>query len=165
MDLSPSSLQALVRAQARLRGWRERAAIKRGDRVYSVALDRTGAHLAVGGRDKIAIVYALDERARADGRGGGGGGPAVEMEVAIGSFIYTIDLTPDARRLAVGTVDSCVYVYAVLGSAAGPGASAGKLTATLAEDASSLGLAQSRAKTPQGSAARPVKTYVIIYIY
>ena len=111
--------------------WRERAAIKRGDRVYSVALDKTGAHLAVGGRDKIAIVYALE-----DGRHGRGGAaaPAVEMEVAIGSFIYTIDLTPDARRLAIGTVDSCVYVYAVLGSAAGPSASAGKLLHVLNHD-------------------------------
>ena len=36
----------------------------------------------------------------------------VKAEIMIGVFIYTVDITPDARRLAVGTVDNCVCVRA-----------------------------------------------------
>ena len=43
--------------------WSERARIRRGDRVYCVALDQTGAHVALGGRDKMACVYRLRDQA------------------------------------------------------------------------------------------------------
>jgi len=40
----------------------EVARVWRSDRVYSVALDETGSHVAIGGRDKMAGLYRLENR-------------------------------------------------------------------------------------------------------
>ena len=40
--------------------WAEVATLQRQDRVYSVSLSHAGDRVAVGGRDKMAVVYALD---------------------------------------------------------------------------------------------------------
>ena len=57
---------------------REIATLKRQDRVYSVSLSHAGDRVAVGGRDKMAVVYALsndtDYHAPAAGAGAAGAG-------------------------------------------------------------------------------------------
>ena len=39
--------------------WTEIATLKRQDRVYSVSLSHAGDRVAVGGRDKMAVVYSV----------------------------------------------------------------------------------------------------------
>ena len=44
--------------------------VQRSDRIYSIALDRSGAHVAIAGRDKMVGLYQVATRDRASSLGG-----------------------------------------------------------------------------------------------
>ena len=71
----------------------ETARVKRADRVYTVALDRGGQHMLVGGRDKFLALVRMPEA------GEKGGQPETVWEVVSDDFVYTAALS-DLRRFA-----------------------------------------------------------------
>jgi len=91
--------------------WVEIVNIQRNDRVYAVALDQDGSRVAVGGRDKTAVLYRVD-RPRAPGS------KAIVQSVfekSVGSFIYALALSTGSRAyeidlLAIGTIDNTVWL-------------------------------------------------------
>ena len=87
--------------------WSLVGTVKRADRVYCVALDHLGQRLAVGGRDRIAIVYSLTQEARRNP-----GQIATVFSVELEAFIYAISISEDGRKLAVG-FNNTVRCYAI----------------------------------------------------
>ena len=92
----------------------EVAQVRRSDRVYAVALDESGQYMAVGGRDKAVVLYALDsapQESRAANRAGMGGGVGrIVWETASEDFIYTVALTPDLQYCAYGGTAKQVHL-------------------------------------------------------
>lgn len=79
----------------------EMCVVQRKDRVYAVALDETGRHLCIGGRDKACALY---ERAE----GGKDFSPLWEAKAE--DFVYCVALSADLTYCAYGGTMKAVIV-------------------------------------------------------
>ena len=70
----------------------------RGDRVYSVALSRSGRKLAVGGRDKMVVVYDTESEET-----------AMLFSVLYDDFVYCVSVSE--TKVALGGVAKTVKLY------------------------------------------------------
>ena len=68
----------------------------REDRVYAVALDEFGAHMVVGGRDKMVAMYRFDQEAPESGM------REPMWEATSDDFVYDVALSADLRYCAFG---------------------------------------------------------------
>ena len=100
----------VVAYDANMETWAEVAAIKRDDRVYAVAVNGGGDLVAVAGRDKVCAIYAIE---REDS---GPGHAAVVRRLCVAvrpAFLYSVALTSDGKKCAVGGVDNALVVFDV----------------------------------------------------
>ena len=94
--------------------WSDLATLKRSDRVYSVALDHDGGRVAVGGRDKCAVVYRLTRAGEAtkprteNSNGTPEENAEVVCDIKLDAFVYAVALSSSGARMAVGCVDNQV---------------------------------------------------------
>ena len=90
--------------------WEMLSTIKRGGRVYSVSLDHYGQRIAVGGRDKMAVVYSVDAPGQ---RRASRKMTQLLFSETRPSFIHAVALTRDGKHVCAGSVDNNVCIYNV----------------------------------------------------
>ena len=71
--------------------------MRRADRVYAVALDQTGGHVVVGGRDKRVAMFDTDR-----GEPGREVEPVLIWEMVADDFVYCVALSSDMQYVAFG---------------------------------------------------------------
>ena len=84
--------------------------LQRHDDIFSVGTAHSQSLVAVGGRDKFAVVYELirtPSRRQAKSR--------TVCSVVLDAFVASVSLSSDGRLLAVGAVDESVNLYTVAG--------------------------------------------------
>ena len=100
------------------------ASVQRKDRVYAAALDSTGHHMAVGGRDKMVAMYKLrpDEVEEGDHASDDSSfkasGPQVNLLWQLNSddFVYCVCVSPTLEICAYGGISrSFVVVHGLTG--------------------------------------------------